>query len=82
MKPAKSAPAIGIATDQSETSNCSGTTSLPRLAYSLKEVAAMLGISYTSVHRLVRRGKLRSTGGLRHKLIAAGDLERFLDERN
>lgn len=54
---------------------------LPRLAYSLKEVAAMLGISYTSVHRLVQRGKLRSTGGLRHKLIAAGDLERFLAER-
>jgi excisionase family DNA binding protein len=55
---------------------------LPRLAYSLKEVAAMLGISYTSVHRLVQRGELRSSGGLRHKLIAAGELERFLLERS
>jgi hypothetical protein len=42
----------------------------------------MLGISYTSVHRLVQRGELRSSGGLRHKLIAAGELERFLLERS
>ncbi len=51
---------------------------LPRLAFSLRECAAMMGISYVSVWRLVQRGKLKSTGHLRHKLISKAELERFL----
>lgn len=51
---------------------------LPRMAFSLKEVAEMLGLSYPTVFRFVQRGKLRSCGGIRHKLITKAELERFL----
>jgi hypothetical protein len=51
---------------------------LPRLAYTMREAAAMLGISYISVHRLLKRGLLRSSTALRHKVIPATELERFL----
>ncbi len=49
-----------------------------RLAYSLKETAVMLGISYPTVYRLNKRGLLRSSGALRHKLIPRAEIERFL----
>jgi hypothetical protein len=51
---------------------------LPRLAYSLKEVAKILGISYVSVWRLVQRGVLKSSTALRHKLIPLTEIQRFL----
>ena len=40
-----------------------------RLAYSIKESAALLGIDYFSVYRLVQRGKLRACRALRGKLL-------------
>jgi len=49
-----------------------------RLAYSVNETAAMLGISEKSVRRLVARGLLRSSKALRHLLIARTEIERFL----
>lgn len=52
--------------------------SLPRLAYSLNEAAQILGISYITAFRLCQRGKLRSCGALRTKLIAKTEIERFL----
>ena len=51
-----------------------------RLAYSMKEAAVALGVSYTSVWRLVKRGKLRCCSALRNKLIPHFELERFLRE--
>lgn len=51
-----------------------------RLAYSLREAALALGISESSVRRLLQRGLIRSSGALRHKLIPAFELERFLRE--
>jgi excisionase family DNA binding protein len=54
-----------------------GTT---RLAYSVHETGELLGISYGSVYRLIRRGVLKSSGALRHKLIARSEIERFLKE--
>jgi excisionase family DNA binding protein len=51
---------------------------LPRLAYSIKEVGVMLGLSYPSVYRLVGKGLLKSSDALRHKLIPASEIERFL----
>lgn len=51
---------------------------LPRLAYSIKEVGVMLGLSYPSVYRLVQRGLLKSSDALRHKIIPAAEVERFL----
>jgi hypothetical protein len=51
---------------------------LPRLAYSLRETAEILGISYISAFRLTQRGLLKSSSALRCKLIPASEIERFL----
>ena len=51
---------------------------LPRLAYTMDETAKILGVSYITVHRLLKRGLLRSSRALRHKLIPATEIERFL----
>ena len=51
---------------------------LPKLAYSMKETAEVLGVNYFTVQRLVKRGLLRSSTALRHKLIPVSEIERFL----
>lgn len=51
---------------------------LPRLTYSLRETADMLGVSCVSVHRLLKRGLLKSSNALRHKLIPSWEIERFV----
>lgn len=51
---------------------------LPRLAYSMRETAEILGVSYITVHRLVLRGLLRSSSACRHKIIPKTEIERFL----
>lgn len=51
---------------------------LPRLAYRVDEVAAMLGISGKSVRRLIARGLLKPSKALRHLLITRQELDRFL----
>jgi excisionase family DNA binding protein len=40
-----------------------------RLAYSVEEAAALLGVNYFSVYRLIQRGKLRACRALRGKLL-------------
>lgn len=62
------------------TPNTREIAELPRLAFSLKEAASMLGLSYITCYRLVKRGKLKSSGGLRTMLIARTELERFLKQ--
>src|SRR4051812_34048746 len=49
-----------------------------RLAYSLRETADLLGLSYHSVLRLTKRGLLKYSGALRLKLISKQEIERFL----
>ena len=49
-----------------------------RLAYSLKETAAMLGICDKSVRRLIHRGLIRPSRALRHILIPKTEIECFL----
>ena len=51
---------------------------LPRLAFSLNEFAQMVGISYITAFRLVQRGKLKTCGHLRTKLISRDEVNRFL----
>ena len=51
---------------------------LPRLAYTMKETAEILGTSYITVHRLLQRGLLRSSLATRTKLIPKKEIERFL----
>lgn len=55
-----------------------GSPQLPRMAYSMRETAAILGVCYQTVHRLLKRGLLRSSTALGHKLIPAAEIERFL----
>lgn len=40
-----------------------------RLSYSVHEAAALLGVDYFSVYRLIQRGKLRACRALRGKLL-------------
>jgi Helix-turn-helix domain len=56
----------------------SASQTLPRLAYTMQETADILGVSYISVHRLLKRRLLKSSTALRHKLIPASEIERFL----
>ena len=51
-----------------------------RQAYSVEEVAAMLGVTPKSVYRLLQRGLLRSLKALRHHRIPRKEFERFLQE--
>lgn len=51
---------------------------LPRLAYTMRETATMLGVNYQTVYRLSKRGLLKSSGHLRTKLFAVSEIERFL----
>ena len=53
---------------------------LPKLAYSMQEAADVLGVSYFTVHRMLKRGLLRSSTALRTKLIPHVELERFLKD--
>ena len=55
-----------------------GGQRLPRLAFTMMETSEMLGVSYMTVHRLLKRGLLRSSTAIRHKLIPATEIERFL----
>lgn len=57
-----------------------GHTELPRLAYSLRETAEILGVSYITVFRLIQRGLIRCSQALRTKLIPRKEIERFLRE--
>lgn len=49
-----------------------------KLAYKIAEVAAILGISESSVRRAVNCGDLRAVRKFRHILIPATEIERFL----
>jgi len=49
-----------------------------RLAYTVQETADLLGVSVTTVYRLMRRGLLRCSKALRTKIIAKTEIERFL----
>lgn len=69
-------PKTAHASDSTE----SHREALPRLAYTMAETAQMLGVSYITVFRLLKRGKLRASTALRSKVIARTEIERFLRE--
>jgi helix-turn-helix protein len=71
--------AISIQADQHQPS-LPTQTEKPRLAYTMRETAETLGVSYQSIYRLVKRGLLRPSGALRTKVIARTEIERFLKE--
>jgi len=58
--------------------SANASPTLPRLAYTMDETAKILGVSYITVHRLLKRGQMKSSKALRHKLIPMTEIERFL----
>lgn len=53
---------------------------LPRLAYTMRETAKILGVSYATVHRWIKCGLLKCSSASRHKLIPRSEIERFLKD--
>jgi predicted site-specific integrase-resolvase len=60
--------------------NSDQTPGLPRLAYSMRETAEILGVSYITVHRWIKGGLLKCSWASRHKLIPLSEIQRFLNE--
>jgi DNA-directed RNA polymerase specialized sigma24 family protein len=80
---------LNTSTGQVDVSECKATTSqnqtaasasLPRLAYTMRETADIIGVSYITVHRLLKRGKLRASDAIRNKVIPLSEIQRFLKE--
>lgn len=46
----------------------------------MRETAEILGISYITVHRLLKRGLLKNSQAVRTKIIPVTEIERFLKE--
>ncbi len=46
----------------------------------MREAAESIGVSYITMHRLLKRGLIRSSNALRTKIISRAELERFLNE--
>jgi len=44
----------------------------------MRETAEILGVSYITVFRLLKRGKLRASDAFRTKIISRTEIERFL----
>jgi hypothetical protein len=57
-----------------------GKKGVPRLAFTRRETAEVLGISPASVDRLAQRGLLQSSAALKKPLFARSEIERFLKE--
>lgn len=51
---------------------------LPKLAFSMKEAAQVMGVSYITVWRLLKRGLLKASPHIRHKVIPLTEIQRFL----
>lgn len=57
-----------------------GKTIPTKIAYSMAEAAQVLGVSYMTMHRLLKRGLIRSSSACRIKIIPHAEIERFLAE--
>lgn len=68
-----------MSTEESNSVEQGGSTPLPKITYSPAEAAKVLGVCQDTVYRLIRRGKLRASNALRHKLIPRSEIERFLE---
>jgi len=71
---------VQVSEGETATSQHSKQNPLPRLAYTMRETAQILGVSYITVHRLLKRGKLRASDAIRNKVIPHTEIERFLRE--
>lgn len=51
---------------------------LPRVAYTAREVASMLGIAYGTALQLINEGELEHVRAGRHKLVPVSAFEEFM----
>jgi len=51
-----------------------------KLAYTAGEAADAVGVSYSTMRRLLKRGLIRSSSATRTKIIPHAEVERFLKE--
>jgi excisionase family DNA binding protein len=51
---------------------------IERLAFSLGEVASMLGLSNATVYRMVQRGDIKPIRGIRHHTFSKREIDRLL----
>lgn len=54
---------------------------IEKLAYSGKELEAILGVSTVTLWRLEKRGLLKPVSGIRHKIYSRKSVESFLEGR-
>jgi len=69
---------IGKGTAKSESFGQKGKGDLPKMLYSIKETAYILGVSGKSVRRFLERGLLKTSHALRTKLITHESIENFV----
>ena len=53
-----------------------------RMAYKLDEASGLLGVSASTMRRLIARGQIKSLRALRHILISKAELEKFVSQKN
>jgi len=70
---------IGLPDESARTARLHPMPGPQRLAFSVKETAAILGVSEKTVRRLIARKLLRASRALRHLLIPIKEIERFLE---
>jgi excisionase family DNA binding protein len=64
--------------EENENKPDASRTPTPKLAYSMQEAADAIGVSYITMWRLLKRGKIRASTACRTKIIPAAELHRFL----
>jgi hypothetical protein len=64
----------------SEPRKPSEARSLPKLGFTMRQTAEIIGVSYMTVFRLAKRGLLRPSKALRTKIFSAEEIQRFLRE--
>lgn len=63
---------------KAEALSCLNGTELP-LLLKVPQAATLLGLSISSIDRLIGRGELKPIVKLRHRLIPRNEIERFLN---
>jgi hypothetical protein len=63
---------------KAEALSCLNGTELP-LLLKVPQAATLLGLSISSIDRLIGRGELKPIVQLRHRLIPRSEIERFLN---
>lgn len=67
---------------QKRPSEANTESQFSKLSYKITDAAERIGVSESSIRRLIKRGEIRAINKLRHVLIPASEIERFLKVRD